>query len=136
MARIEWVEQRLQNWARWKLTRGGVGNLGYAAVNLAGANAGRDGYVTATVPTNDCEASETDDAVMRLYPGELRITVIEYYCGRGGLREKLARLCCAEPPLHARLERAQRLLSAHFAAREDAARAERARVEALHAREF
>ena len=33
MARIDWIEQRLQNWVRWKLALGG-GALGYASVNL------------------------------------------------------------------------------------------------------
>jgi len=43
MARIDWVETRLQNWARWRLARGGDGQLGYAAVSLADADGGRSG---------------------------------------------------------------------------------------------
>lgn len=130
MARIDWIETRLQNWARWQLTRGGAGGLGYASVQLTGANAGRDGYVSSAVPINDVEASETDDAVHCL-PGELRVTVIECYVAAGHQAEKLARLCCSKRTMHARVERAHRLLADHFTARKDRASAERERVEAL-----
>lgn len=132
MARIEWIEQRLQNWARWKLMRGS-GALGYAAVNLTGladANAGRDGYITASIPISDVEASETDEAVQRL-PGELRATIETVYVGNGTLNEKLARLCVAKPTLHARVERSHRMLADHFHAAQDKRKAERERVEAL-----
>jgi hypothetical protein len=130
MARIDWIEQRLQNWARWSLMRGS-GVLGYSAVDLSNPTPGiRDPYAQAPIPTNEIEASETDDAVQRL-PGELKITVIEAYVGTGGLRQKLARLCCAERTLHDRIDRAHRLLANHFLAQQDKAKAERERVEAL-----
>ena len=129
MARTEWIAQRLANWARWRLTRGG-GALGYAGVNLADPNAGRDGYAETVVPTSDVEAADTEDAVQRL-PSELRATVTEYYLGAGGLELKLRRLCIAKATLHKRLDQADRLLAEHFTARQDAARAERQRVESL-----
>ena len=71
MARIDWIEDRLNNWARWKLTRG-TGGLGYASVNLANPTLGvREPYAEAPIPTNAVEAGETDDAVNRLHPPEL-----------------------------------------------------------------
>jgi len=131
MARIEWVEQRLQNWARWKAIRGGSGSMGYAAVSLADADAGRDGYITASVPMIDVEASETDDAVQRLWPGGLHLAVLEVYLGRGGMRDKALRMCCTEQALHARITRAHFMLAEHFNAKAQRAKAERQRVEAL-----
>ena len=129
MARIEWVEQRLQNWSRWRLGRGS-GVLGFASVNLLAAAMPRDGSTEAPVPTSDVDAAEVDDAVARL-PSELKATVLEVYLGAGGERQKLSRLCCSKATMHARIGRAQRLLAEHLAAREDRQRLERARVDAL-----
>jgi hypothetical protein len=129
MARIEWVDQRLLNWARW-VASGGSGVLGYAGVNLADADAGRDGYASATIPISDVEASETNDAVERL-PSELKATIAEVYLGSGGIKDKLKRLACSEATLHRRVDQAHRLLADHFTAQDDKRRAERARVEAL-----
>lgn len=125
--KVDWVDERLQNWARWKLASGSMPapRLGDAAAAVV-----RDPYADKPIPISDCEASDTDDAVMRL-PGELRITVIEYYVGRGGLREKLGRLCCEKATLFARIERAHRLLAEHFLARQARAKAERERVHRL-----
>lgn len=130
MARLEWIEERLQNWARWKLMGGG-GEMGYAAVDLSGANAGRNGYVQATVPTSEVEAAETDDAVNRLNPRGLALSVHEFYVGHGGIADKAARLHCGVSTLHRRIDDAHRQLANHFLAQQDRAKAERARVEAL-----
>lgn len=131
MARIEWVEHRLQNWARWQLCRGG-GVLGYAQVQLAsGVNAGRDGYVTAAIPISDVEASETDTAIGRLNPPGLALTVREVYAGAGGLRDKAQRLCCSEATVHARVDQAHKQLAAFFLDAEQRRKVERARVEQL-----
>lgn len=129
MARIEWIEHRLLNWARWKLGRS-CGGLGYSSVNLASASSGRDGYVEARIPINDVEASDTDDAVARL-PSELKATVLEVYTGPGGEGDHLRRLCCAKATMHARIGRAHKLLADHFNALDDRARRERARVESI-----
>lgn len=129
MARIEWIEHRLLNWARWVAMPGG-GSLGYAAVSLGAANGGRAGYAEAVIPVSSVEARETDDAV-RLLPGELRYTVLEVYTGRGTERERLAKLCCSKATMHARVERAHRLLADHFHAAETRKLAERERIELL-----
>jgi DNA-directed RNA polymerase specialized sigma24 family protein len=132
MARLEWVEQRLQNWARWRLISGG-GVLGFASVNLLAAAMPKATDFEAPVPTSDVDAHEVDEAVARL-PSELKATVIEVYVGEGGLRQKLARLCISESTLHARVGRAHRLLADHLLARQDRLRDERARVESLRAK--
>jgi len=129
MARVEWVEQRLQNWARWRLTRGG-GVLGYASVNLLAAAMPRDRDVEAPVPTSDVDAAEIDDAVMRL-PSELKATVHEMYLGANTLRMKLERLSIPKATAYARIDRAHRLLADHLLARQDRSRGERERVERL-----
>lgn len=133
MARDEWMEQRLQNWARWKLMAGS-GVLGYAAVNLAQADAGRDGYVEARVPINEVDASETDQAVQQLHPPVLRLTVVAYYTRRGGMREVTRALGCAEATVHARIAQAHTQLVAFLAETKRRADAERRRVETLQER--
>lgn len=130
MARIEWIEHRLQNWARWKLAAGG-GALGYASVSMAEANADRDGYVEAAIPISDVEASETDEAIQRLNPPGLRLTIVEVYTGRGGIKDKARRLCCGEATVHARVDQAHRQIAEHLNDRKRRRDAERARVEAL-----
>jgi len=132
MARIDWVDQRLQNWARWKVQRGG-GVLGYAQVQLSAANSGRDGYVSSAIPTSDVEASETDCEVNRLSPPGLMLTVTEHYVGRGGIKDKLLRLCCAEQTYHKRIDQAHQQMAARFLETHARQRDERYRVEALQA---
>lgn len=130
MARIDWVEERLQNWALWKVARG-AGQMGYAGVDLGGGNGGRSGYVTAAVPILDAEAAATDDAVTRLNPRGLYLTVQTFYCDAGGHKEKAAQLFCSVAAMYARIDQAHRQLADHFLAQQDRQKAERARVEAL-----
>ena len=131
MARREWIEQRLRNWAAWKLGGGGGDVLGFSAVSLSDADAGRSGYVTAAVPILSAEAAETDDALQRLQPRGLYLTVVEFYTGSGTVRDKAGRLACAEATLYRRIEQVHDQLAAHFLAQQDKRKAERARVEAL-----
>lgn len=133
MARDEWMEQRLQNWARWKLMAGS-GVLGYAAVNLAQADAGRDGYVEARVPINEVDASETDRAVQQLHPPVLRLTVVAYYTRRGGMKDVTRQLACAEATVHARISQAHSQLATYLGEARRRADAERQRVELLQQR--
>lgn len=133
MARIDWVEQRLQNWARYVLTSGGSGNMGYAGVDwsgMANSNAGRDGYITTTIPIAECEAGETAASVMTL-PSELRATVEAFYLGNGGVRQKCERLCISEDTLYRRIDRAHRALAQLWDAKRQAQQAERERLEQL-----
>lgn len=128
MARIEWIEERLRNWARWRLMSGS-GVLGFAGVNLENADMPREPYADAPIPTNEIEASEMEDLVKRL-PGELKATVEVWYVDGGKLAKKLAKLCCAESTLHGRIERAHRQLADHLLAKQDRQKAERERVQA------
>lgn len=131
MARLEWMEHRLNNWARWRLTRGG-GVLGYAGVDLSDPTPGvRDPYAPVSVPTSDVEASETQDAVNQLSPPELKRTLEVFYLGRGGIRDKAVRLRCAESTVYARVEQAHHQLAGILSLKQSRARDERARVELL-----
>lgn len=135
MARVDFVEARLQNWALWKIARG-AGEMGFSKVDLAGANGGRSGYITAAVPIMDAEAAATDGAVHRLSPRGLTLTVHAYYCAPGGHKEKAALLSCSVAAMYARIDQAHRQLADHFLAQQDQQRTERARVEALQIRSF
>lgn len=107
MARIEDIDRRLQNWGRWK-HGAGAGGLGYARVRSMMRVDGGE-HVGPIVPTNDCEAQDTDDAVMAL-PSELRATIEVYYVLGGGMAEKASRLACTEPTIRNRIARAHPLI--------------------------
>ena len=134
MARIEWMEQRLQNWARWCLTQGS-GALGYSAVQLGSVEATmpRDPYAQAAVPISEIEAAETEELVRRL-PVDLQRTVRVWYVTSRGPREALAVLVCAEQTARDRLHRAQRLMAGWLTDRHVRRDAERERVQGLRQR--
>jgi hypothetical protein len=126
MARIEDIERRLQNWARWKL--GAVhSGLGYAAMRWAGGVV-TPGRRESVIPTIDCEAEETDRAVQELEP-RLRATVEVEYLQGCSLRRKAQQLACSEPAVKSRIWQAHRQLSHWLADKAQLARVERARVE-------
>lgn len=68
MARIEWVQQRLKNWAMWKAREDG-GGLGYPSQSSFMNTHVDGGYREAIIPIDDCDASVTNDAVESLRPG-------------------------------------------------------------------
>ena len=133
MPRLDWVEERLQNWALWKIARGG-GELGYGGSDLGAANGGRSGYITAAIPIMEAEASATDDAVNGLVPAGTVKTVHEYYVGPGGHQDKAVRLGISVAAMYARIEKAHHQLAEMFVAQREQRerqRLERERVEAL-----
>jgi hypothetical protein len=131
MARIEDIERRLLNWARWKMG-GRSGGLGYASLNMAAVTVGggRDGYRESTIPTNDCEAAETDQAVMTL-PSELRRTVEVVYVEGGGMASKARRLCVGERTVQMRIETAHRHISRWLAEQNRVRQEQRALIERI-----
>ena len=131
MPKIDFIEQRLLNWARWRAASGS-GELGYGRPDLgAAANGGRGGYVEAVIPVSDGEAWDTDTAINRLHPGGLRLAIYEMYLGAGTAADKATRLGCSEPTLFRRIEQAHRLLADHFVTVRDRSVAERARLDRL-----
>jgi hypothetical protein len=130
MARIDWIDARLNNWARWRIG-GRSGGLGYSHVQLEAPVVDGGGYDTpAIIPVDDAEASITDQAVMTL-PSELRRTVEVMYVHPGGVATKLELLAIARPTLYARLDAADRLIASWLGDRDRTSRAERERVERL-----
>ena len=130
MARIEDIERRLLNWARWR-AGAGMGGLGYSGVDLTD-DGGRDGYREAVVPTMNCEASETETAVQALVP-ELRAAVEMFYLRGGGHKDKARRLGLSAAGMYARIETAHARLQVWLADHHARRRAERERVERLQA---
>lgn len=128
MARIEDIERRLTNWARWRCGAGS-GGLGYAAVNFA-TSSSAGGYRECVVPTGDCEAEETDQAVQAL-PSELRATVETVYLAGGGMAQKARRLAVTPAAVYARIDQAHRQLQVWLQDLAARRRAQRAHVEAL-----
>lgn len=125
--RIEDIERRLLNWARWKLG-GTAGGLGFATVQLQAALSAREHVREAVIPTSDAEASETDEAV-RALDSTLRRTVEVVYLAGGGVRDKARRLACGEATLHSRVARAHSLIQSHLSDLAARRRQERERVE-------
>lgn len=131
MARIEWIEMRLLNWARWRLMQGS-GPLGYAAVDLTDPTAmvQRDPYTDAPVPTNAIEAGETEEGIRSLEE-DLRAAVLAWYLRTDGLRGALRQTGISESTLHQRIDRAHRRLADWINDRQERARQERERVASL-----
>jgi hypothetical protein len=132
MARIEDIERRLQNWARWK-HGAGSGGLGFSAGGGTFGGGSGSRYREAVVPTSDCEASDTDLAVNDL-EARLRLTVCQVYLTGDSPAIDAAMLGCTESAVKARIWQAHARIEAWFTGREAARRAERDRVEALQRR--
>lgn len=126
MARIEDIERRLLNWARWKLGEGG-GSLGYAGVCLTD-DTSRSLYREAIIPTVDCEADETDQAVQALEP-IYRRTIEVVYVEEPSVKRAAQLLFIAESTMKGRISEAHRRLSNWFADKAQQRRAARERVE-------
>ncbi len=82
MARIDWVERRLENWARWSAERASSG-LGYprATAFARAASAPRHAEARNSIPVNGIEADETERAVraLRGVKGVLHAVVVLHY---------------------------------------------------------
>jgi len=128
MARIDEIERRLLNWARWR-AGGAAGGLGYASVNLQSEGA-QAGYREAVIPTIDCEAEETERAVMSL-ASELRAAVEAVYLQGGTSEQKARRLCVTPRTVQMRVETAHRRISAWLADLAATRRLQRERIEAM-----
>ena len=112
MARIESIQQRLENWALWSV-RGAGGGLGYASVNvLASDTWSRGRYNGATIPVLDLEAEETDQAVkaLRLSRSHLYVTLELVYIKGIGVRGAARRMRRAESTIHAQLGEADKAI--------------------------
>ena len=128
MARIEDIERRLNNWARWKLG-GTSGGLGFSKPWLDREGGGYS-YREAVIPIVDCEAEETDRGVQRL-DDVTQETLEKVYIGSGSLARKSVSLGVSESTIHARVWEAHRRLASWFSELRRLARDEQRRVELL-----
>lgn len=128
--RDEEIERRCLNWARWKLGGGG-GSTGYARVS-PGMEPSGSRYRESRIPTNDCEAEETDRAIRSLDP-DLAKTVTVHYTSPHGFEWQARELGIAVATMYRRIERAHALLARWIEERRRDAVAERQRLAALQA---
>lgn len=127
MAKIDYIEHRLLNWARWKMRQGG--SLNYAGINWDFE--GRSGYREAVIPINDCEAADTDEAIHKL-PQHLQETLVEHYTGETvDIPSQAERLGCGVSTVHARIDEAHQRLATYYRMRADADRTEQERIAVL-----
>lgn len=129
MARIPDIERRLLNWARWKISSTS-GSIGFAQPRYEERVDGEGWDAQARIPTSDCEADETQEAIDRLQ-APLPETLVQVYVKGRGMRDKAAALGCTERTVYARVDQAHRELASYFSAKAEAADLQRARVEAL-----
>lgn len=119
MARIDWVQRRLENWARWHATMNG-GGLGFAtqAVFLTEA-VDCDGRQEARIPIDEVEAGVTHEGVegLKLGHGHLYETLRHIYLRGEGIKQTARIMRRAESTIKAQLAQADALLAAWFAER-------------------
>jgi hypothetical protein len=130
MARIEWVKQRLDNWALWHERMAG-GGLGFASQSSFLNEVDSSRYREAWVPCDEVEAGVTDKGVaeMRQAHPHLGDTVVAIYLHDAGIKGAACQLHKAESTIHAHLSQADAWLAQWFTERK------RVQAEARAARE-
>jgi hypothetical protein len=118
MARIEWVELRLKNWALWA-ARGDSGGLGFKKQSALAERVDNDRYREAPLPVDDVDAGVTNDGVeaFKLPRPHLYHTLQWFYPKGLGIKGTALKLGCAESTVHARLGEADRALAQWFTER-------------------
>lgn len=130
MARIDWVQTRLDNWARWHATMNG-GGLGFATQSaFLNDPAGSDGVQEARIPIDEIEGSITNDAVedLKLGYGHLHQTLRLFYLKGEGIKGTARIMRRAESTIKAQLAQADALLAVWFTERKRRKEAEAQRL--------
>lgn len=123
MARIEWVKQRLDNWALWK-ERGANGGRGfYAGTSFLKEAGSQSGYRETVIPVDEVDASVTDAAVesLRLTRSHLYITLQLIYIEGIGVRATAHKMARAESTIKANLDQADHAIAVWFRNRQESA---------------
>ena len=120
MARIEWVRQRLHNWALYKERESG-GGLGFATQSVLLAERS-SGYRESIVPVDEVDAALTNQAVEALRPARehLYLTLHCIYIRDMGIKGTARHTCKAESTVHSHLDQADVALSTWFGERAEA----------------
>jgi hypothetical protein len=118
MARIEWVKQRLDNWALYKERERG-GGLGFATQSMLLDVRAAGGYRESVIPVDEVDASVTDQAVESLRGGRehLHTALCCFYLRGLGIKGTARHTGRAESTVHAQLEAADVALCAWFGER-------------------
>lgn len=116
MARIEWVKQRLNNWALWKAREAG-GGLGFATQSVLLAeriDRYREVDISSTIDSTD--AALTNQGIEALKPDQVHLHSVLHciYLQDTGIRGAAVRLGKAESTIKANLEQADRFLELWF----------------------
>lgn len=124
MARLQWIKQRLDNWARWARERES-GSLGFPKQSAFMRMAPSGGGFDAAVPTDNLEASLTDSAVqsLRFTHPHLWLTLRLHYVEGFEIYRVALKMARAESTIKANLDAADHLLAQWFRARDEVASA-------------
>lgn len=125
MARIEWVSQRLDNWARWKQREQSNGLGFYSSSSFLRVAVDSGGYREASIPVDDAEGRATDEAVQSLLTDapQLHRALVLIYLEDSGIRAAARKLACAESTVKARLEQADHRIATFLRLKAQAAEA-------------
>ncbi|QHI99349.1 hypothetical protein GT347_16010 [Xylophilus rhododendri] len=119
MARIEWMHNRLQNWALWAARERG-GGLGFSTQSVLLRDVTGSEARESWVPVDEVEAGITDRAVSSLaepHP-ELHETLVHFYIHQlSAIGIVAAGSAASVSTVHSRLANADRKLAAWLAAR-------------------
>lgn len=119
MARIEWIKQRLNNWALWKAreSSGGLGFASQAAFLMDRVDGYREVNINATIDSTD--AGLTNEAIEALKPARVHLyeTLYCIYIRDTGIKGAARQLGKAESTISANLDQADYALSAWFGER-------------------
>lgn len=125
MARIDWVDHGLNNWARWKVSGGSGGRASSVLTSASLFDTrvrSRTGYRETPIPITDHEAQVMDRAVQDLQVKDERLhrTVeLSYLSNLTRLGVAVAE-GISERTVHARLEEADLLIATWFRLRAEA----------------
>jgi hypothetical protein len=119
MARIEWVKQRLQNWALWKVQEAS-GGMGFAKQSSF-LNDAPGSQPEARIPVDEIEASVTNDGVesLKLTRPHLYQTLQDIYPKGIGIKAAARDRQCGESTIKAHLDIADGVLAGWFSDRAD-----------------
>ncbi|MDA8522322.1 antiterminator Q family protein [Acidovorax sp. NCPPB 4044] len=117
MARIKWVQQRLENWGMWA-SRGGHGSGGFASQSVLAGWVESDAWARnrcggSVIPVSESEALETDRAItsFKNTRPSLAKALVLVYVFDFGVVEAAYRVGVAESTMHARLGQADQAIA-------------------------
>jgi len=123
MARIEWVKQRLDNWALWKEREAHGGSGFYAETSFLKEGSSQGGYRETVIPVDEVDASVTNAAVesLRLTRSHLYVTLQLIYIRDTGIKGAAREMSRAESTIKANLDQADHAIAVWFRNRQDTA---------------